>query len=52
MRYEVADGVATLTLDKPDARNVLDADTMAALSDGLVRGHGFVDQSRLRDACG
>ncbi len=37
MRYEVADGVATLTLDKPDARNVLDADTMAALSDGLVR---------------
>ncbi len=36
MRYEVADGVATLTLDNPDARNVLDADTMAALSDGLV----------------
>ena len=37
MRYEVVDGVATLTLDKPDARNVLDADTMAALSDGLIR---------------
>lgn len=37
MRYEVADGVATLTLDNPDARNVLDADTMAALSDGLHR---------------
>ncbi len=36
MRYEVADGVATLTLDNPDARNVLDADTMAALSNGLV----------------
>jgi len=36
VRYEVADGVATLTLDRPDARNVLDADTMAALSDGLV----------------
>jgi enoyl-CoA hydratase/carnithine racemase len=37
VRYEVADGVATLTLDNPDARNVLDTDTMAALSDGLVR---------------
>ena len=37
MRYEVADGVATLTLDNPDARNVLDADTMAAMSDGLLR---------------
>ena len=36
MRYEVADGVATLTLDKPDARNVLDAETMAALSDDPV----------------
>jgi len=31
VRYEVADGVATLTLDNPDARNVLDADKMAAL---------------------
>ncbi len=37
MRYEVADGVATLTLDNPDARNVLDPDTMAAVSDGLQR---------------
>ncbi|MEZ5184703.1 MAG: enoyl-CoA hydratase-related protein [Candidatus Nanopelagicales bacterium] len=37
MRYEVADGVATLTLDNPDARNVLDVDTMAALSEGLDR---------------
>jgi len=37
MRYEVAEGIATLTLDNPEARNVLDADTMAALSDGLVR---------------
>lgn len=37
MRYELADGVATLTLDNPEARNVLDTDTMAALSDGLMR---------------
>lgn len=37
MKYEVVNGIATLTLDNPDARNVLDADTMAALSDGLVR---------------
>lgn len=37
MRYELADGVATLTLDNPDARNVLDAATMSALTDGLVR---------------
>jgi methylglutaconyl-CoA hydratase len=37
MRYEVADGVATLTLDNPDARNVLDPGTMVALSEGLTR---------------
>jgi enoyl-CoA hydratase/carnithine racemase len=37
VRYEVADGVARLTLDNPDARNVLDVDTMAALSDGFAR---------------
>lgn len=37
MRYEVADGVATLTLDNPDARNVLDVQTMADVSDGLQR---------------
>jgi methylglutaconyl-CoA hydratase len=37
VRYEVADGVATLTLDNPDARNVLDAATMSALTDGLER---------------
>jgi enoyl-CoA hydratase/carnithine racemase len=37
VRYEVTDGVATLTLDNPDARNVLDVDTMAALSDGLMQ---------------
>jgi enoyl-CoA hydratase len=36
VRYEVADGVATLTLDKPDARNVLDAETMTSLVEGLA----------------
>ncbi len=37
MRYAVAEGVATLTLDNPDARNVLDAATMSALTGGLSR---------------
>lgn len=37
MRYELADGVATLTLDNAEGRNVLDAATMAALTDGFVR---------------
>lgn len=37
MRYEVAGGVATLTLDNAEGRNVLDAGTMAALSDGFGR---------------
>ena len=37
MRYEVADGVATLTLDKPDARNVLDAETMTSLVEDSPR---------------
>ena len=37
VRYEVADGVATLTLDKPDARNVLDAETMTSLVEDSPR---------------
>ena len=35
VRYEVADRVATITLDRPDARNRLDAEGMAALADAL-----------------
>ncbi len=35
VRYEVADGVATLTLDRPELRNVLNAESMAALLAGL-----------------
>jgi enoyl-CoA hydratase/carnithine racemase len=37
VRYEVADGVATLTLDRPDTRNRLDGQGMAALLDGLAQ---------------
>jgi methylglutaconyl-CoA hydratase len=35
VRYDVSDGVATLTLDRPDARNVLDAASLMGLLDGL-----------------
>lgn len=35
VRYEVADGVATVTLDRPEARNVLNAESMAPLLAGL-----------------
>lgn len=37
VRYEVVDGVATLTLDRPDARNILDVESLAGLLDGLRR---------------
>lgn len=37
VRYEVADGVATITLDRPDSRNRLDAAGMAALAGALDR---------------
>ena len=40
VRYEVAEGVATLTLDNPDARNVLDAATMSALDRWAEPGRG------------
>lgn len=35
--YEVADGLATVTLNRPDAMNALDTDTKAALRDTLRR---------------
>jgi methylglutaconyl-CoA hydratase len=35
--YEVADSVATITLDRPESRNRLDAAGMAALADALDR---------------
>ncbi len=35
--YEVADRVATLTLNRPDRRNALSTDLMAAIRDGLAR---------------
>jgi len=37
VRYETSRGVATLTLDNPEARNVLDARTMTDLVAGLTR---------------
>lgn len=37
VRYEVADSVATVTLDRPESRNRLDASGMAALADALDR---------------
>ncbi len=35
--YMVADGVATVTLDRPEARNVLDAESLVLLLDALAR---------------
>jgi len=35
--YEVRDGVATLTLNRPDQRNALNAELLAALVEGLKR---------------
>jgi methylglutaconyl-CoA hydratase len=35
--YAVADGVATLTLNRPEKRNALDASLVRALKDGLTR---------------
>jgi enoyl-CoA hydratase/carnithine racemase len=35
VRYEVGDGVATITLDRPESRNRLDAEGMAALAAAL-----------------
>ncbi|MFY0409429.1 enoyl-CoA hydratase-related protein [Solicola sp. PLA-1-18] len=37
VRYEVADGVATVTLDRPDAMNALDTATKEALRDAVHR---------------
>jgi methylglutaconyl-CoA hydratase len=35
--YAVTDGIARLTLNRPDKRNALDAETMKAILDGLER---------------
>lgn len=35
--YEVGDGLATITLNRPDAMNALDTETKIALRDALVR---------------
>ena len=35
--YEVADGVATLTLNRPDQRNALNGELLTALIDGVTR---------------
>lgn len=37
VRYEVADGVATLTLDRPEKRNALNRAVVEGLKDGLTR---------------
>lgn len=36
VRYEVVDGVATLTLNRPEARNVLGPESLAQLAEGLA----------------
>ncbi len=43
LRYEVADRVATLTLNRPEKRNALNAALVAALKDGLARAEADAD---------
>ncbi|MQA87693.1 MAG: enoyl-CoA hydratase [Streptosporangiales bacterium] len=67
VRYEVADAVATITLNRPDAMNALTAEMKAALLDALVRardddavravlltgsGRGFCSGQDLREHVG
>ncbi len=46
VRYAVADGVATLTLDRPDARNVLDGESLRLLGEHLAAA-GHDDEVRV-----
>jgi enoyl-CoA hydratase len=41
--YEVRDGVATLTLNRPDQRNALNAELLSALVDGVKRARDDAD---------
>ncbi len=41
--YEVSDGVATLTLNRPEKRNALDGELVEALHDALIRGERDAD---------
>ena len=43
--YEVRDGVATLTLNRPEQRNALNAELLSALVEGLTRAR---DDSEVR----
>jgi enoyl-CoA hydratase len=43
--YEVKDGVATLTLNRPDQRNALNGELLAALVDGMKRAR---DENEVR----
>jgi enoyl-CoA hydratase/carnithine racemase len=38
-RYEVADGICTITMDAPERRNALDAAMLAALPEAFSRAH-------------
>jgi 2-(1,2-epoxy-1,2-dihydrophenyl)acetyl-CoA isomerase len=40
VRYQVSDGVATITLDRPDAMNALDTGTKVALRDRVLESGG------------
>lgn len=43
LRYEVADGVATLTLDRPEARNALSSALLRALASAVARAEADAD---------
>ncbi len=40
LRYEVSEGVATLTIDRPDRRNALSPAVLAGIEEGLFRARG------------
>lgn len=42
LRYGVADGIATLTLNRPEMRNALNAELVRALKDGLAQAEADV----------
>ena len=48
VKYEVADGVATVTLNNPEKRNMLSGQMLAELVDAMKRARDDGDAARRR----